>query len=380
MIHLQKTVPDWDQAQARLPDNTLFKAVDQGQQFAKVKWLNPTTKTVLRHHYDTGQQFGGTVEENRDRARLFFSTFVDATFESEIAPHCDFIEEFNEYLANSQNEQEVADRLRWAEAAAYVWKNEYRVRAEYAHIRLALTSAAVGNWIHRGFAVIAQKYDCAISYHPYDHWYYGVRSEDLVPALSMLWDTMEYDWGIKVTWLFTECGPFESAVDGWRSSNCIGFDRQKYVDAVQQWLWDVQQTPAYEEGRIVGFNLFTTGRTSDTWKHFWTEQPELNMLADMVAIEWHPGSYVPPQPPDSLERHLWQVSLDKQVISLNANAALQKVIYMHNYVPVMGEWYEAYNGLQYAMQAAENLGGLPRRVYYCRVGDWNNVKWFGDPT
>lgn len=74
-----------------------------------------------------------------------------------------------------------------------------------------------------------------------------------------------------------------------------------YVGAMREWIRDVQQTPAYQEGRIAGFALFTTGRVTDTWQHYWTELPELNMLADMFMQEWHPGTYVPPDPPDPPE-------------------------------------------------------------------------------
>jgi hypothetical protein len=382
MIHLQKTVPNWPEAIARLPDKSLFKAVDEGSEFAGVKAINPHIKTVLRHHYDPDQVFGGSWDDNLDRARAFFETFIDGTFKDRYAEDTDYIEEWNEYLANSQNAQELFERELWAEAAAWVWKNEYRVQPELSHIKLVLCNAAVGNWISKRFAEIAQLYDCAIGYHPYDYWSYKVRGDEgLQAALSMLWDTMELDWGITVEWLFTECGPFEAAEEGWRSPKCLGDDRVLYRSAVQQWIWDVQATPAYAQGRIVGFNLFTTGRTDPKWQSFWTEQPELNDLADMVALEWHPGGGsvppIPPPPPSNeLENYLWEVSIEQQAISLNKDAAIQKRIYAHGYVPVMGEYYTHFEGHEYVLQAAEHLGGEPRRVYYARVPDWNNVIYF----
>jgi hypothetical protein len=60
----------------------------------------------------------------------------------------------------------------------------------------------------------------------------------------------------------------------------------------------VQQTHAYQSGRIVGFALFTTnGNADQSWKSFETAQPELNDLADMIAVEWQPGEPEPPPEP-----------------------------------------------------------------------------------
>lgn len=103
MIHLQKSVPGWFEAVTLLPDRSLVKTVDQGQEFAAVKAYNPNIYTCLRHHYDHAQHFGGSFDDNIERARTFFNSFVDETFRNHIAPYCDFIEEWNEYLANSQN-------------------------------------------------------------------------------------------------------------------------------------------------------------------------------------------------------------------------------------------------------------------------------------
>lgn len=313
MNHIQVTIPGWLEPVKKLPDYSLVKAVDQGQVFREVKAINTKIYTCLRHMYDGRQNFGGTYEENKEKARIFFDTFVDGTFRKDIAQHCDFIEEWNEYLASGDSPQATEERVRWARAAAEVWLREYRIEPELSHIRLVLTNTAVGNWIHRDFAVVARDFDCAMGYHPYTGWGIfdappkvrwgedhpldqGVLDTQDWLYLSGLWDSMEHDWGIKLDWVFTEAGPFESALDGWRSSNCLGGDRSLYVKAVRDWIRDVQTTPAYAEGRTKGFGLFTTGRTDDKWKYFWTEFPELNDMADMLAVEWKPGQ--PVDPPD----------------------------------------------------------------------------------
>jgi hypothetical protein len=246
MFHIQRTVPDWLQAVERLPDGALVKAVDQGQVFQEVKAINPTIYTNLRHYYDSGQVFGGSWEDNLDRARAFFSSFVDGTFRTHIAPYCNSIGEFNEYLANSQTSFEIAQRLMWARAAAHVWQTEYRIQDDYQHIRLSLCAAAVGNDIHEGFAGL-------LDYHPYTHWQNKQRSSWDWAGLSGRWEQMDIAYrklGYHVDWLFGEAGPFEAAETGWRSSECLGGDRALYVEAVRQWLQNVQQTHAYQSGRI----------------------------------------------------------------------------------------------------------------------------------
>ena len=299
MIHYQKGVNDILEAVAKLPAKSLILALDDVQFLDECKRTNGNVVTCLRHFYDKGQQFDGGFSGNIIRAREFFATFIDETFRK-FAHNVDFVKGFNEYLANSQSAAEVQARLDWAEAAATVWMDEYRSQPEYAHIRLAICSAAIGNDIPVGFAEIATNLDCVISYHAYSLWKKKVRDPGDFKWLSGRWNTMDQQYraaGYTVDWIFTEAGPFESAVTGWRSPECLGFDRNLYVESMKQWINDMKTTDAYKTGRLNGFALFTSGRAGDTWKGYWTEQPELNILATMVAEEWKPGDRTPPPPP-----------------------------------------------------------------------------------
>jgi murein DD-endopeptidase MepM/ murein hydrolase activator NlpD len=301
MIHLQSTIPNWLDTVKKLPDRSLVKVVDQGQVFREVKTINPNIYTCLRHWYDPRQVFGGDLLENKARARTFFQTFIDQTFINDIAPYCDFIEEWNEYLANSQGTIEVNERVIWAAAAAEVWQQEYRSRPELSHIRLVLCNTAVGNFIPKVFFTIAQDLDCLVGYHPYTHWsirnFVAGRAVNDWDDLSGLWERMERDHNVKPDWIFTEAGPFESAVDGWRSKNCLNSSSIRYVYAVKEWLKNVILTPAFFGGRIYGFALFTVDRPNDrSFSSYRTGQPELNDLADMIREIWKIPSAPPPQP------------------------------------------------------------------------------------
>ncbi len=306
MIHIQSTVPGWLEAVQRMPAGTLVKAIDQGQVFREVKDINSGINTVLRHYYHNHQHFGGSWDDNLQRARDFFATFIDDTFMADIAPYCDFIEEWNEYLASSHTGVELQDRHNWAAAVAHVWHNEYRWRAGLEHIRLVLCNTAIGNDIHHVFAEIADKnhgYDCLLAYHPYS-WWTTIDGEHIRAAndwadLSGRWERMDADYrsrGLYVDWLFTEAGPFEAVETGWRHPRCLDHDTDAYVEAMRIWIREVKETHAYQNGRVYGFALFTTGGASMGWEHFETQQPELNLLASMVAQEWDSNPNPDPDP------------------------------------------------------------------------------------
>jgi hypothetical protein len=300
MFHFQAAVDNWEEALHRLPNGALIKAVDQGSMLRTAKLINPHLTTMLRHFGGPQNIHDGRgVEAYKQLAREFFATFIDGTFREKYAQYTDLIQEWNEYLASSHSGAELQDRLDWAEAVAWVWANEYRTQSDYAHIRLALVNAPVGNNIDRKFAEIALRYDCVLSYHAYDKWL-GLNNRDPLSWQYHCgrWAVMESGWGgLKPDWLFGEAGPYNSVVDGWRSEIVLAGNAAAYVESMRTWIGEIKATPAYQEGRVQGFALFTTGRTSGVWHMYYTEQPEMNMMADMVAQEWKPVSSPPPPPP-----------------------------------------------------------------------------------
>ena len=389
MNHIQRTVPNWLEGVQRLPDWSLIKATENYQIFREVKGINPNIFTAHRMVRDSWQHYTGELssgwfdwETAKQMAWEWFGAFIDPTFHADIAPYCDAVSWHNEIWANSQTEIERQERIKASEAAVHVWNTGYR-HLFSRDIRLIIGEAAVGNWMPREIAALSISSGNLLGYHPYDYWLRKVRDMDLVPVLSMLWDHMEYDWGLRPQWVFSEAGPYEGAVTGWRSEPCLQGDRALYVEAVRQWIQDVQQTAAYREGRVEGFALFTTGSPSPQWDSFETQQPELNELADMIRDEWNPGNSPPPPPPppvNDLHQHLWDVSIDSQSISLNPDAALQKVINGKGYQIVGSEAWTNWEGRDYAVQGAEHLEGLPRHIAYAEVGDWNNIMWLPEPA
>lgn len=298
MFHFQNSVRDWPRAVAQLPNGSLIKSIDRGDILRDVKAINPNIKTALRHYGGTQNIFDGRgFEAYKNVARQFFSEWIDGTFRAQYARHTDIAIEWNEYLASSHTGAELQDRIDWARAAAWVWKNEYRTQADYAHIRLGLLSCPVGNDIHRAFAEIALQYDCVLSYHAYDK-FIGDHQRDPQSWRYHCgrWAYMEEVWGLKPTWMFGEAGPYHGVLEGWRHSKVLNGDTAAYVEAVRRWIREIKQTPAYREGRVLGFNLFTTGGTNE-WEYYETRQPEMDRLAAMIAEEWQPVAPPPPPPP-----------------------------------------------------------------------------------
>lgn len=298
MFHFQDTANNWEAAIPRLPDHSLAKAVDRADILKTVKGINPSHFTILRHWDDSLQHYDGNTNWSvlLERARNWFRTHIDGTFYQKYVPYVDAVSWHNEIWANSQSQAERLERIEATRAAVWVWENEYKPTFDGKNIKLVIGEAAVGNDMPREIAQIAIESGNLLGYHPYSLWNNKVRDPGDFEWISGRYDQMEKNWGLKPVWVFTECGPFSSVLDGWRSSKVLGADVNLYVEAMRQWIRDMAQTSAYQEGRILGFTPFTTGG-GDRWKLFETRQPEMSLLADMIREEWKPGTYTPPDPP-----------------------------------------------------------------------------------
>lgn len=303
-FHLQSPVPDWLASVQRLPAGSWLKAIDGVQLLSQAKTVNPAINTVLRHWYDGRQIFGGSYEELKQRARTFFSTFVDDTFRS-YAQAVDAIEEWNEYLDNGQSPQQRQQRIEWVRAANEVWRNEYRIRPEYAHIRLVSANIAMGNDIPIEIARIVQEYNGYLSYHAYT----AVRDAQIVPDewpnYSGRWTVMDTNYrtqGVTVDWLFTEMGAvlqYENGHlgphDGWKHARVYNGNMTQYINMMRYWLDKTQEWNERNDNRAHGGVLYTTGGTPE-WRLFEIQQPQLNQIANFLK------EYVQPVVPSGTPR------------------------------------------------------------------------------
>jgi len=360
-MHFLYNVPGWDAALVPgLPQPVL--AVDRGDMLVHAAQVNPAAFTMLRHCDDSLQVFSSTWEGSVELAQRWWASFVDRTFKEKYAPYVKAVKGYNETLANSQNAQEKYERYLMERALAYVWNTEYRVQPEYEHIRPILASAAVGNDIPEDIALLSQEFDTLLSYHAYMYWDNKERPDWEMINLTGRWVIMEEDYvAAKPTWVFTEGGPFESSVTGWRSEKCLDGDIDMYVEAMRTQFREIKATQAWQDGRVIGPPVWFTTGGGDEWKEFFTNEYELNLLGQMLAEEWEES---PSEIPSDDKIEIWQRSIEKQIsdgLSLNPDAALQKEIFARDMVPVMSEWNDEEIG--YIYQAAEHLGTGERLVF-----------------
>lgn len=145
MFHFGSPVDDWPRAAAMLPDGYVIKAIDNVQMLAQTKSINRNLRTILRHFYQA-QVPGNSIQDNYQRARDFFDTFIDDTFVNgethgwNHAAATDYVEEWNEYFGNFMPPDQRQNFIYWAQACAEIWFTEYRTRPGLGHIKLILAN------------------------------------------------------------------------------------------------------------------------------------------------------------------------------------------------------------------------------------------------
>jgi len=104
-----------------------------------------------------------------------------------------------------------------------------------------------------------------------------------------------------------------------------------------------------------------------------TDPVGVDMNAFRARIRAILGPAAPPSGPD--RPALLAEAQRRQVIQLNPNAALQRVMAADAFIPTSGEfdWTDASG--QYVAQRAESLASGEVRVYYAKKGDFGNVKF-----
>ena len=379
-FHLQRPIDSWVEAAKKLPAGTPIKFIDNVQALAEIKAHKPDIFTVLRHFYDNRQIFGGDYEHRKNVAREFFATFIDGTFEN-YASAVNAIEDWNEYIANSHTTAERNERILHARAMAEVWKNEYRNQQKYAHIRLILANAAIGNDVPVEYAQIAQQYDCIIGYHAYIHY----TAPKVIDPLdwryhSGRWVAMDAQYKAagyhNTKWIFTEGGPYVGVYEGWKHEKTCQGDIDCYMAALEYWLNQATDWNKQNNGRAIGITLYNSGDAKGQWKYFENDSAIMNKVADLQS------SFNPPS--QDWRLYAWEKSIEVQIesgLSLNPKAALQAAILADRMNIVTSEYWDTDpDGIQRAYMVAEDPAGIiPRRIYFAIVPEWNNIQYITDP-
>ena len=318
-MHFQTSVPNWPQAFVKMPDDCLVKSVNDPSLLveARAVWANAGRDDSrlwldYRHHDFYYPNWEG-AQYDWDRLqgiwRSNFRRFVDGTYLRNYAAHINLIEELNEYTDSRMvdNKALLAPRLKSAQAAVWVWNNEYRGKTVVADgvegqipadCRLVICNSPVGNDVPKEYYRLSVDEDAPLGVHPYTN--YENKERDPVDFRwhSGRWHYNEQAYGIKPEYVFTESGPYSGVLEGWRHSDVMGGSGQLLLQGMADWWKDCAQTAAYQEGRILRPGAwFTSKMTSDQWKYYLLWSSELEPLARLAADIWRPGTK-PPEPPE----------------------------------------------------------------------------------
>lgn len=396
--HFQSAVRDWPDAIKLLPAGTWCKVVYDQHMCRDIKAVNPGVKVVFRY-IDSPQTPSRDYEECKAIARRFFAKWIDGTFwEQQLHKYMDAVEEWNEYLANSQDAQERQMWLTWCKAVNSVWTNEYRNKyPELSHIRLVSCNTAIGNDIPVEFASVVAEHDGILSYHNYTS-VLGktIRSDDW-QYYSGRWTVMDDVYrsvGVYVRWLFTEGGPtaigmydgkwYGGVMEGWRHKASYNGDLQAYIDGTIHYQLDYMANwNKAHSNRCLGGVLFTTFNQNG-WDYFKLYTSELKKIFAVVAEYDGPVDPPPIDPPpvDKPKDKAWMSKVwaataayqELHGVQLNAAAGLQQRIVtdfnipadmgviVHNEMP-----FRDADGY-YRVQTVESYDGKLRTVYVYESG------------
>lgn len=296
-IHAQPPVTNWPNALAQMTHGAPFKAVDNVQMLDEAKRLRPDIVTIHRHWADDMQVYDDwSYTVYLDRARQFFARHIDDTFR-EYAHAVDFVETYNETLANSQSPEETTWRVLQETAFCEVWATEYAaVYPELAHIRLCLANAAIGNDIPTGYAALAAEYGYALGYHSYSPFHYGEAVHDPIYYQNR-YQAMDERFQIdgvdmsRVNWLITEAGPVGdetgggalNAGSGWRDDVCLNGNEEAYMLALRDFAQDAHDWNQLNGNRLIGAVIFTSSNSPNQWDKFNTTPPLLDEIFQTLA-------------------------------------------------------------------------------------------------
>ena len=320
-LHLQHDVDGYPEIVQYLPSGAMVKSVDNMGLLVNARNVRDDIIGVYRKWLPHEQQIGeSTWEAALGRANWFFSQFVD-NYMRENAQAVQAIETYNEVITHLLSAEDLRRQLLQERAFAEIWEQFKRDDHRLAHIKLIHANVPIGNNVPRELAQIAVEYGNWVGYHPYSLYVNGSRDPGDWKYLSGRWNTQEVDeWGsqIKPVWAFTEAGLFHNAELGWRHEQVANGDLNRYVEGMRQWIRDVKQTAAYQEGRIMNYAVFTTNIPAQGWEWYRTNPPELNALVEMEAQEWtqvEPPPPPPPPPPSGTEHtgidvSRWQETMD----------------------------------------------------------------------
>jgi len=343
-MHFQTGITNMQTPIGALPNRSLVKAVQDPSllQVAYDTWKakgRDLSKLYLNHrHPDFELNFSTDFNAMKEMWRRNFFRFVDGTYLAKYAPIVTSVEEANEYTDTRMVTDSALrlPRLVSAQAAVWVWNNEFRGKEVHspdggvgtirADCRLVLCNSPVGNDVPRQWYELAVAEDAILGVHPYTHWANKQRDPGDFRYHSGRWNYNEQAYGVKPVYMFTECGPYNGSTDGgWRHSTCLGGDEALLAQAMKLWFQDLMGTSAYAEGRMLGAGAWFTSSNQGDWQYYKLWDTQLSSIVHSLNdLGWNPGTYTPPPPPPDECYGTPRVDYKREVVVIPSYATLSQ--------------------------------------------------------
>jgi hypothetical protein len=314
-FHFQDNAQDWDHAfgESGMNHVKLF----QYEMKQRVDQLRPGTICVGRHvNNDTGRWIQMAAES---------PILADAAAD-------EFILEFRDSLNTNQLQyfeslnEEYPTHDPWKLRAAAEFDRAFirRLPIHCPGVKPVVFCAAIGNPDHDEYeALVDLAGECeaaggAFGYHAY--WpVYNKLSYILSLAhrrnLHMRWEVIDdflaNEHGIRVKWSLGEAGPIGcnpdgyglKCMDGWRLGSVWNGDIEGYLSDLRSFDYICSVTQAAQEGRFIGYVLFTTKMSAGGWRWFQVDGQPMFNIAHYTAEDPEPVPFEVIDIVDSLEKH-----------------------------------------------------------------------------
>lgn len=320
--HYQTPIDDWPVVLDPINGIGIVKLVGNFEMARQIKEINPGAIVVIRHHHEDTGRWRAMAAESMEQAEAAMEEYVGEFLDSllALAPFIDYAEGLNEqYPSHNLDELGLSVRLD---------RGFIRVLTRLCpSVKPVVFCAACGNPDHDEFEpLIPLAQECqaaggAFGYHAY---WSVVKKVSTVGSvrhmrdLHMRWaeiDRFLVDAGVQVDWFNGEAGPIGASAGGLAGSPNGGSTgsptggstdlMEGYPDDFGYWqlcndgwrdddVWDgkidgyiqdleildrlIQDTPAYREGRYLGYVLFTSSTLND-WKKFQLRSSDWSRLA-----------------------------------------------------------------------------------------------------
>jgi len=164
-------------------------------------------------------------------------------------------------------------------------------------------------------------------------------------------------------------GLIQQKIEGWRALSTPDAYRAGLIEA---------ETYARTIPQILSLCLFTVG-WEPPWQTYDHDEAFLRSLIEPVRALGAPAqssSSGGSGNPSQVETVIG-AEAQKHILPLNPNAAFEKAGAAQGLLPASQEFDITVNGVTYRAQAYRSPGARQwQHIVYCRVGEWNNLRWF----